>query len=174
MELDDVVIVNLETGKARMSETATDDASRFPWREWLYEELTRVLEAMDRINGPGSAGPSDSGNEQDAEVLLDCCAEEPQTGGLFALSSRPDSLPTAPGLSPPLLPLSLSLQAQVDVLLASVMRDFFLRILGSYRYFIHNITDPSSGHCDDQNAFQVHSFLNFWLAEQQEPRPRCL
>jgi hypothetical protein len=69
MELDDVIIVNLETGKARMGETAADDASRFPWRERLYEELTRVLEAMDRINGPGSAGPSDGANEQDAEVL---------------------------------------------------------------------------------------------------------
>ena len=74
MELDDAIVVNLESGKVCMNETALMDASRFPWRERLFEQMTRVLEAMDRCNGPGGSGsghgPLDGAREQDTEVPL--------------------------------------------------------------------------------------------------------
>lgn len=57
MELDEVVVINIDAGKIRMSSDAIQAANNLPWRKQMFEQLTKVMEAMDGV-----------GNDPDREV----------------------------------------------------------------------------------------------------------
>jgi len=102
MELEEAVVVNLDTGKIRLNEDARLAADQLPWREHMFERLYKVMESLDGSHGA-------------------------HISNLSAPVQDPGSL-----VQPEMV---------ANVLLASVLRDFFLRLLGSHRYFVDSLED---------------------------------
>uniref|UniRef100_A0A061RND3 Denn domain-containing protein 1b n=1 Tax=Tetraselmis sp. GSL018 TaxID=582737 RepID=A0A061RND3_9CHLO len=107
MALEDVVVVNIDTGKLRMVPQAQQSADCFPWRERICENLQKVLDAL-------GAPPAEGARPRHAATDSRCCEEGSDT------------------------------EAVANVLLASVMRDFFLHLLGSYRCFVYELLPGAS------------------------------